>query len=161
MSVAFGAICINQISRSLYSTVILPTMLENLLPAIGTSEFWSALQTLVAILVAVAAAIGWAMRFFWGRSRTEQAILRAITRDYLDWVKVKSKRQVVDPASFREWLEDEDGVLRFGGSFDGLKTVAKQVSREQASTVGTLDKNEFIEIQSHVTAKQRYARVEW
>ena len=136
-------------------------MLENLLPAVGTTEFWPALQTLVAIFVAIAAAIGWAIRFFWGRSRTEQAILRAVTRDYLDWVKVKSKREVVDAASFREWLEDEDGILRFGGSFDGLQTVAKQVWKERASTVGRFEKDEFFEVQSRVTAKPRWARLEW
>ena len=136
-------------------------MFEKILSAFGSPEFWSALQTLIAVLVALAAGVGWLIRFFIGRSLTEKALLRYISDEYLNWVEVTSQRNTIDSASFEDWLESKDGILRFGKRYDGYKWVVKQIQKKSTVDLKVLSKDEFFEIDQRVSAKPRWSRNEW
>lgn len=136
-------------------------MIKELLPDPNTPEFWPALDVLLMAASVASGGLAWFVQFLFGRTPAEKAMVRALVRLYIDWVSVHSKREVIDAASLREWLEDSDEVLRFGKSYGAFSKFTKTVERRTGTPLGEIEKDEFFEIHGRVISKLRWSRCEW
>ncbi|GHT95650.1 hypothetical protein FACS1894116_11490 [Betaproteobacteria bacterium] len=127
----------------------------------GARDFWAAWQVVGWLLVAIAGgALSLAKWIGNGRkAKIERVLTFALVQDYLDWVKVHSKSQVVGLHTLKEWLS-KGNVALLGYDYSVFRNFVKRL-RACGGDVTLPDEMWFHAVGDTFRSTPKWSRCEW
>ncbi len=126
-------------------------------------NFWNALTTIIPILIALGSFLGWLVTKILNNSvtKTSRILIRISVELYLDWVKVRSKSQIVNDESIRIWISENGGSIHTGRTYIVFKKFIKELKKQGNLKIILPNEEQYDLWVKKYEAIPKWSRAEW
>ncbi len=141
-------------------------MIENLKDIFSNPNdpnFWSAISLMVTILIATGGFLGWTVSKVSNNSisKTTRILVQSTVELYLDWVKVRSKEQVVNNETIRIWISESGGSIITARSYLVFKKFIKELKKQGYNDILLPEENTYNIWVTKYDGGTKWSRIEW